>query len=64
MSKNKAESADDESFIMSRRDYNDLMIMLTESRNRMMRVAMDGSRAGDWCKNIGQHLDDIEQKYR
>ena len=53
-----------ESFTISTRDYNDLMLMLAESRNRMMRVAMEGSRAAKWCKNITKAIDKIEKKYK
>jgi|TARA_R100001244_G_scaffold123725_2_gene93422 hypothetical protein len=53
-----------ESFTISTRDYNDLMLMLAESRNRMMRVAQEGSRAAEWCKNISQHIDELEKKYK
>ena len=53
-----------EKFTISTRDYNDIMIMLAESRNRMQRVAMDGSRADKWCKNITKAIDKIEKKYK
>ena len=52
------------SFNISTRDYNDLMIMLLESRNRMQRIAQDGSRADKWCKNIAKAVDRIEKKYK
>ena len=52
------------SFTISTKDYDDLMIMLAESRNRMQRVAMDGSRADKWCKKITRAIDKIEKKYK
>ena len=52
------------SFNISTRDYDDLMIMLLESRNRMQRIAQDGSRADKWCKNITKAIDKIEKKYK
>ncbi len=51
-------------FTISTEDYNDLMIMLAESRNRMQRVAMDGSKADKWCKKITKAIDKIEEKYK
>jgi hypothetical protein len=49
---------------ISTEDYNDLMTMLSESRNRMQRIAQDGSRADKWCKNITKAIDKIEEKYK
>jgi hypothetical protein len=49
---------------ISTEDYNDLMTMLSDSRNRMQRIAQDGSRADKWCKNITKAIDKIEEKYK
>jgi len=51
-------------FTISTKDYDDLMTLLAESRNRMQRVAMDGSKADKWCKNITKAIDKIEKKYK
>ena len=52
------------SFNISTKDYDEIMIMLAESRNRMQRVAMDGSKADKWCKRVTKAIDKIEEKYK
>ena len=52
------------SFNISTEDYNGIMTMLSESRNRMQRIAQDGSKADKWCKNITKAIDKIEEKYK
>ena len=52
------------SFNISTKDYDEIMIMLAESRNRMQRVAMDGSKAGKWCKRVTKAINKIEEKYK
>ena len=52
------------SFNIITRDYYDLMIMLLEIRNRIQRLAMDGSAADKWFKIIAKAVDKIEEKYK
>ena len=52
------------SFNISTKDYDEIMIMLAESRNRMQRVSMDGSKADKWCKKVTKAINKIEKKYR
>jgi hypothetical protein len=64
MSKKNTDEVPMKSFNISTEDYNDLMTMLSESRNRMQRIAQDGSKADKWCKNITKAIDKIEEKYK
>jgi len=64
MSKKNTGEVPMKSFNISTEDYNDLMTMLSESRNRMQRIAQDGSRSDKWCKNITKAIDKIEEKYK
>ena len=54
-----------EKITISKRDYNDLMIMLAESRNRIQRVARHATMQADrWCKNVTMAMAEIEKKYK
>ena len=64
MSKKNTDEVPMKSFNISTEDYNDLMTMISESRNRMQRIAQDGSRADKWCKNITKAIVKIEKKYK
>tara|TARA_R110000744_G_scaffold40874_1_gene92748 strand:+ start:2205 stop:2399 length:195 start_codon:yes stop_codon:yes gene_type:complete len=64
MNKKNTDEVPMKSFNISTEDYNGIMTMLSESRNRMQRVAMDGSRSDKWCKNITKAIDKIEKKYK
>lgn len=64
MVEKSAEEVPMENLTISARDYNDLVLMLEECKIRMQRVAMDGSVAGEWCKNIGYHLGELKKKYK
>ena len=64
MSKKNTDEVPMKSFNISTEDYNGIMTMLSESRNRMQRVAMDGSKADKWCKKVTKAINKIEEKYK
>jgi len=64
MNKKNTDEVPMKSFNISTEDYNDLKSMLSESINRIQRVAMDGSKSEEWCSIISKVIDKIEKKYK
>jgi len=52
------------SFNISTKDYDEVMVLLSGSKNRMQRIAQDGSKADKWCKKVTKAINKIEKKYR
>ena len=51
------------SFNISTKDYDEVMVLLSGSKNRMQRIAQDGSKADKWCKKVTKAINKIEKKY-